>query len=104
MANPYAGEAMLVLDGQRHRLKLTLGALAELETRLEADSLADLVARFEGDTLRARDVLMLIAAGLRGGGWAGDLPDLLSAEIEGGPMEAARVAARLLALAFRVPQ
>jgi hypothetical protein len=104
MANPYAGEVMLVVDGQRHRLKLTLGALAELEARLEADSLADLVARFEGDRLRARDVLMLIAAGLRGGGWPGDLPDLLGAEIEGGPMEAARVAARLLALAFRVPQ
>jgi hypothetical protein len=32
------------------------------------------------------------------------LPDLLSAEIEGGPLEAARVAARLLALAFRVPE
>jgi hypothetical protein len=104
MANPYAGEVALVLDGTRHRLKLTLGALAELEARLEADSLSALVARFEGDTLRARDVLMLVCAGLRGGGWSGDLPDLLSAEIEGGPMEAARVAARLLALAFRVPE
>ncbi|MEM7722879.1 MAG: gene transfer agent family protein [Pseudomonadota bacterium] len=103
MANPYAGEVALTLDGQRHCLKLTLGALAELEARLEAGSLTELVARFEGDSLRARDVLMLIAAGLRGAGWEGDLPDLLRAEIEGGPMEAARVAARLLALAFRVP-
>ena len=33
---------------------------------------------------------MLVCAGLRGGGWRGDLPDLLSAEIEGGPLEAAR--------------
>jgi len=104
MANPYAGEVMLVLDGTQHRLKLTLGALAELEARLEADSLTALVGRFEGDSLRARDVLMLVCAGLRGGGWDGDLPDLLRAEIEGGPMEAARVAARLLALAFRVPE
>jgi predicted secreted protein len=38
-----------------------------------AGSLADLVARFEGDALRARDVLALVAAGLRGGGWPGDL-------------------------------
>jgi hypothetical protein len=104
MANPWAGEVVLVLDGERHIAKLTLGALAELETRLEADSLADLVARFEGDRLRARDVLLLIWAGLRGGGWQGDLHHLLSAEIEGGPLEAARVAAQLLALAFRVPE
>lgn len=104
MANPHAGEVALVVDGERLAAKLTLGALAELEARLEVDSLAELVARFEGESLRARDVLMLVCAGLRGGGWRGDLPDLLSAEIEGGPLEAARVAAQLLALAFAVPE
>ncbi len=31
MANPWAGEVALLLDGQRHVAKLTLGALAELE-------------------------------------------------------------------------
>lgn len=101
MANPQAGEVALILDGERHVAKLTLGALAELEARLEAGSLADLVARFEGETLRAGDVLALVAAGLRGGGWQGEPRDLLTAEIEGGVLEAARVAARLLALAFR---
>ena len=104
MANPYTGEVALRLDGERKTLKLTLGALAELEDRLGADSLSEMVARFEGDRLRARDVMLLICAGLRGGGWHGDAGDLLKAEIEGGPMEAARVAARLLALAFRAPQ
>ena len=104
MANPWAGEVALVVDGERYLAKLTLGALAELEARLEAGSLADLVARFEGDDLRSRDVLLLICAGLRGAGWRGDLSDLLSAEIEGGALEAARVAARLLARAFVVPQ
>jgi hypothetical protein len=102
MANPWAGEVALVVDGERRVAKLTLGALAELEARLEADSLADLVARFEGEDLRAHDVLMLVCAGLRGGGWPGDVSDLLSADIEGGPIEAARVAARLLAVAFPV--
>jgi hypothetical protein len=102
MANPWAGEVALVIDGERRVAKLTLGALAELEERLGAESLADLVARFEGESLRARDVLMLVAAGLRGGGWRGEPADLLTAEIEGGPLEAARVAARLLAVAFRV--
>jgi len=75
-----------------------------LEAQLGAESLADLVSRFEGADLRARDVLMLVCAGLRGGGWRGDLDDLLTAEIEGGALEAARVAARLLVLAFTVPK
>lgn len=104
MANPYAGEVALVIDGQRRVAKLTLGALAELEERLGAGSLPELVARFEGDALKAADVLMLVHAGLRGGGWDGDLRDLMTAEIVGGVIEAARVAARLLALAFRVPE
>lgn len=104
MANLYAGEVALVIDGQRRVAKLTLGALAELEERLGAGSLPELVARFEGDALKAADVLMLVHAGLRGGGWDGDLRDLMTAEIEGGVIEAARVAARLLALAFRVPE
>ncbi|WP_144430701.1 GTA-gp10 family protein, partial [Jannaschia donghaensis] len=36
--NPFAGEVALVLDGERHLLKLTLGALAELEADLAAGS------------------------------------------------------------------
>lgn len=103
MANPHAGEVALVIDGERRVARLTLGALAELEARLEAGSLADLVARFEGEEIRARDVLELLAAGLRGGGWQGDLSELLTAEIEGGPLEASRVAAALLVRAFQVP-
>lgn len=103
MANPWAGEVALRLNGERHVAKLTLGALAELEARLEAESLADLVERFEGDRLRAGDVLALVVAGLRGGGWTGDAEDLVTAEIDGGVIEAARVAAQLLARAFRVP-
>ena len=33
MANPHRGEVAVVLDGQRHIARLTLGALAELERR-----------------------------------------------------------------------
>ena len=46
MVNPFAGEVALTLDGQRHIAKLTLGALAELETALETGSLVELVERF----------------------------------------------------------
>ncbi|MFN4129185.1 MAG: gene transfer agent family protein [Paracoccaceae bacterium] len=103
MANPWAGEVAVVLDGQRHVAKLTLGALAELEDALAAGSLIELVQRFEAGRFSSRDVLALLVAGLRGGGWQGTAVDLRSAEIGGGPMEAARVAAELLARAFALP-
>ena len=45
MANPWAGEVALIMDGQRHVLKLTLGALAELEAGLGDGSLVQLVQR-----------------------------------------------------------
>nr|WP_309502550.1 gene transfer agent family protein [uncultured Roseovarius sp.] len=103
MANPWAGEVALVIDGQRHILKLTLGALAELEAQLETGSLVDLVERFEGGAFSTRDVLALIVAGLRGGGWRGAAADLIAADIGGEPMAAARAAAELLARAFMLP-
>ncbi len=103
MANPWAGEVAVVLDGRRHVAKLTLGALAELEAALAAGSLIDLVERFEAGRFSTRDVVALLVAGLRGGGWTGRAEDLLSVEIGGGPMEAARLAAELLARAFALP-
>ncbi|MET4128176.1 gene transfer agent family protein [Roseovarius sp. MBR-6] len=104
MANPWAGEVALVLDGEARVMRLTLGALAELEAALAAGSLVDLVARFEGGAFSTRDVLAVIVAGLRGGGWRGSAAELLSAEIEGGPLAAARAAAQLLARAFALPE
>lgn len=101
MANPWTGEVALVIDGERRVLKLTLGALAELEQALEVRSLVELVQRFEGGVFSSRDVLALIVAGVRGGG--GSQVDLGNADIEGGPMAAARVAAELLARAFMLP-
>lgn len=103
MVNRWAGEVVLVMDGERHVLKLTLGALAELEDGLKAGGLVDLVERFESGAFSSRDVLALLVAGLRGGGWDGAPSDLLKAEIEGGPLGAAKVAAQLLARAFQVP-
>lgn len=103
-ANPWGGEVALVIGGERHVLKLTLGALAELEAALETGTLVELVERFEGGAFSTRDVLALIVAGLRGGGWQGRAGDLVSAEIEGGPVGAARAAAELLARAFMLPE
>ena len=103
MANPWTGEVALTIDGEQRVLKLTLGALAELEQELGASSLVELVQRFEGGTYSSGDVLALIAAGLRGGGADVTRADLLRAEIAGGPMAGARAAAELLARAFMVP-
>jgi hypothetical protein len=103
MANPWAGEVELVVDGVPRRLKLTLGALAELETALGAESIVGLVERFEAGRFSTREVLLLIVAGLRGGGWQGTAEDLRSADIAGGPLAAARAAAELLVRAFQLP-
>lgn len=103
MANPFAGEVAVWLDGQRHVAKLTLGALAEMEAALESGSMIDLVERFEAGRFSSRDVLALVVAGLRGGGWQGTAADLRTVEIGGGPIAAARAAAELLARAFAVP-
>ncbi|MBK5928520.1 gene transfer agent family protein [Rhodobaculum claviforme] len=100
MANPHAGEVALWVNGRREVLKLTLGALAELEAGMRTDSLVALVERFESGRFTTRDVLCVLVAGLRGGGWPGDADDIAQADIRGGPVEAARVAAQLLARAF----
>ena len=103
MPNPHAGEVELTLDGERHVARLTLGALAELEAELGEDSLLELVQRFEAGRYASRDVLALVVAGLRGGGWQGRAGDLVGVEVQGGPVAAAQAAAQLLARAFTPP-
>lgn len=100
MANPFSGEVAVWLDGRRHVAKLTLGALAELEAQLGEDSMVGLVERFEAGRFASRDVLEVLVAGLRGGGWQGEAADLMAVEIRGGVVGAAKIAAELLARAF----
>ena len=104
MANPWSGEVALGVNGEERVMKLTLGALAELEATLEEPSLVALVERFEQSRFSAGDVARLITAGLRGGGAEMTLDDVLAAEITGGPMAGAKAAAELLARAFVVPE
>lgn len=104
MANPWTGEVSIVIDGVSHDCKLTLGALAELESTLCTGSLVELIRRFEGGAFSGADVMAVVVAGLRGGGWQGGVTDLLTAEIAGGPIGAAKAAALLLARAFETPE
>ncbi len=104
MANRWRGDVALVLDGTRYVARLTLGALAELEEALGERSLVALVERFETSQFSSADVVALLGAGLRGGGATLTDEAVAHAQIEGGPMAAARVAAELLARAFVVPE
>ncbi len=103
MTNPWRGEVALVIDGQSYDLRLTLGALAELEAALQTGSLVEMVQRFESGAYSSRDVLAILRAGL-GGAHADPMPDLDHGAIEGGPMRAAQVAAQLLVRAFALPE
>lgn len=67
-ANRRRGETVARLDGTEHRLCLTLGALAELETAFGVDDLGDLASRFSSGRFSARDLARIVAAGLRGAG------------------------------------
>lgn len=104
MANPWAGEVEVALNGVVHVGRLTLGALAELEAQMQEATMLDIVRRFEAGALSARDVLAVIVAGLRGGGWGGKASDLTTVDVCGGPVGAAKVAGLLIARAFELPE
>jgi hypothetical protein len=101
--NPWRGEVALSVDGQPRVMRLTLGALAELEARLKSDSLVELIGRFETGAFRVADLIALLAAGLNGGGWRVSEAELVQCRIDGGPLAAAQAAARLLKLTFTLP-
>jgi hypothetical protein len=103
MVNPYRGEVELSVDGEPRTLRLTLGALAELEARLGCGSLLDMISRFETGGFRVADLVALITAGLNGGGWKLGEDELLRRTIDGGPLAAAQAAARLLKITFTLP-
>ena len=101
MENPLRGDVALVIDGQRFVMRLTLGALAALEARLESGSLMELAERFETGQIGAADLMALLAAGLMGGGHDLSESDLAKAEIEGGAVGALQAGMTLLARAFQ---
>lgn len=86
-----------MLAGAERRLCLTLGALAEIETALGVEGLDALADRMRG--LRARDLLAVLAALLRGGGERKLAATLAEAAIE--LKAAADAVARTFAAAVR---
>ena len=100
MANIHRGEIEAMIGGETLVLCLTLGALAELETRLQAGDLVGLAERFSSGRVSARDLTAILGAGLRGGGTDLSDDDLARLAIEGGLRGAAEIAARLLRATF----
>ncbi|MEZ5799224.1 MAG: gene transfer agent family protein [Nitratireductor sp.] len=100
MANLHRGEIAAVIDGREHRLCLTLGALAELETSFAVNSLPALVAQLSKGVLTSRQVCAIIAAGLHGGGSTLSLQEVASMHFEDGASGMTDIVARLLAATF----
>ncbi|HXJ01305.1 MAG TPA: GTA-gp10 family protein [Micropepsaceae bacterium] len=66
MANRARGESELQAGGRMFRLRLTLGALAEIEDGLSLNDLSEIEGRLK--KLRAADLAIVAAALIRGGG------------------------------------
>jgi hypothetical protein len=100
MANPRRGEITAEFDGKPHTLCLTLGALAELEQKVGAGGLVELASRFESGKLSARDLIAVIACGLRGAGATYSDKEVAAFKVTGGLHTYVRIAACLLAATF----
>lgn len=84
---------MAVLAGMERKLCLTLGALAEIEIALQLSGVEALAERMRA--LSARDLMVVLAALLRGGGEAALAGELERAGVT--PREAAEAVAAAFA-------
>lgn len=104
MANRFRGEIEAQIGDERRRLCLTLGALAELETAFGASDLVALAERFQNGRLSARDVIHILACGLRGGGAKVSDADVAGMRTPDGLTGFVRIAADLVAATFGDPE
>ncbi len=100
MANRRRGEVEATLDGRPTVLCLTLGALCELEAAFAVDDLSALAERFASGRLAARDMIRIVACGLRGAGHDVSDAEVAALRIDGGVVGWAAVVADLLAATF----
>lgn len=64
--NRVRGDVPLVIDGRERRLRLTFGALAEIESGLGVSGVGEMAARLKA--MGAREMMLVLRALLRGGG------------------------------------
>jgi hypothetical protein len=104
MANKYRGEIHAEIGGEIRTLVLTLGALAELEDAFGVEDLVALTERFSTGRLKARDLIRIIGAGLRGAGEAVSDDEVARLAVDGGAQGYVRIAAALIAATFGEPE
>lgn len=100
MANLHRGEIEAEIGGETRRLVLTLGALAELESAFGADDLVALAERFAAGRLKARDLVRIIGAGLRGAGATATDEEVARMSVCDGAAGYVRIAAALIGATF----
>src|SRR5215213_9403903 len=100
MPNLHRGEIEAEIGGVRRRLVLTLGALAELEAAFGAEDLIALAERFGSGRLKARDLIRIIGAGLRGAGAMVSDDEVAGMEVADAAAGYVRIAAALIAATF----
>lgn len=87
MTNLQRGESLIQIDGRSHTLRLSLGALAEIESQLGVEGFKPLSERL--GRLSASDLVSVLTALLRAGG--ADEAEALAAGAD--PHSAARAVA-----------
>ncbi len=100
MANAHRGEIEAELDGKRHVLCLTLGALAEIEHAYGGEDLIAIAERFEKGRIGAQDAIRVIGAGLRGAGAAVTDEEVAAMRVNGGAAGYLDIVVRLLKATF----
>ncbi len=85
MANPVRGDSELIAGGQSLLMRLTLGALAEIEDGLGGSGgIADVAAKLK--TLGTKDIAIVASALLRGGGFNISAAEVLELETDVGSL------------------
>ncbi|CAN7595107.1 gene transfer agent family protein [Bosea sp. LjRoot90] len=100
MVNRYRGEVALMVEGRALPMRLTLGALADLEDAFCVENLPALGERFAAGRLSARDIARILTAGLRGAGSALATDEVAALPFDGGLNGAIAAAIALLDATF----
>ena len=103
MPNRHRGEVAACLNGQPHKLCLTLGALAELEQAFGDSDMLALTERFQSGRISALDATRILGAGLRGAGHILADDDIARMQFDHGAAGAVALVAELLAVTFGGP-
>ena len=100
MTNRHRGEIKAILNGREWTLRLTLGALAEVEDALGGEDILSLAQRLGEGRIRTKDCIYLLGAALRGAGHKVSDDEVRAMHIEGGVEAMVHLVGNLLSMAF----